>query len=317
MINDETHMNDFSNKYKEISHTTNITNMSNINRTVFYNNEKPENQKLNRGKSRKFHKKSFLNMMSLEGIEENIDLIRGKYFEKTEHLLKAEEFREKFHKLLNGGYLDLLLLMKEFPDFNIFDYINTDMSLYHDEGPKAKLMRKKMLLQRNNLFLRVLIEASHIYANTTDKIRMMLEDMVFLKPHIEIFKNIICDREKSDTLEIDVEVFFMSILGYKDKSKTIVVKFYDYFKKFMREFSDTDSHTKSIFENLDLISDKDYLDLTDTELIVLRKIINNCIKRKFYRGIEFLCENEIFCLVMTEGRIWKSIIKYLPTSQIL
>jgi hypothetical protein len=205
--------------------------------------------------------------------------------------------------------------MKEYPDFNIFDYINADMSLYHDEGSKNKLMRKKMLTQRNNLFLRVLIEASQFF--NCSKNKMILDDMSFLKPHIEIFKNMICEREKSDTLEIDVEVFFLSILGYKEKAKTIVVKFYDYFKKFMRDFSDSDSQTKSIFENLDIISDKDYMDLSDTELIVLRKIINNCIKRKFYRGIEFLCENEIFCLVMTEGRIWKSIIKYLPTPQIL
>jgi hypothetical protein len=315
MINDEAPINEYSYKYKEISDTTNITNTSNFyNRTVL-NSEKPDPLKYTKGKSRKIAKKSFLNIINLDGIEENINLIRTKYFEKGENLLKAEEFREKYHKVLNGGYLDLLLLMKEYPDFNIFDYINADMSLYHDEGSKNKLMRKKMLTQRNNLFLRVLIEASQFF--NCSKNKMILDDMSFLKPHIEIFKNMICEREKSDTLEIDVEVFFLSILGYKEKAKTIVVKFYDYFKKFMRDFSDSDSQTKSIFENLDIISDKDYMDLSDTELIVLRKIINNCIKRKFYRGIEFLCENEIFCLVMTEGRIWKSIIKYLSTPQIL
>jgi hypothetical protein len=314
MINDEGNINEISNKYKEISDTTNITNTSNFNRTVF-NSEKLDPIKYPQGKGKKINKKSFMNIINLEGVEENINLIRTKYFEKGENLLKAEEFREKYHKFLNGGYLDLLLLMKEYPDFNIFDYINADMSLYHDEGTKTKLMRKKMLTQQNNLFLRVLIEASQFYNNY--KNNMILDDMSFLKPHIDIFKNMMCEREKSDTLEIDVEVFFLSILGYKEKAKTIVVKFYDYFKKFMRDFSDSDFQTKIIFENLDTISDKDYIDLSDTELIVLRKIINNCIKRKFYRGIEFLCQNEIFCLVMTEGRIWKSVIKYLSTIQIL
>jgi hypothetical protein len=232
--------------------------------------------------------------------------------------MKHDNFRQKYFKILNGSYLDLLLLMKEYQEFNIFDYINQDTNLYNiDEGNRGQTIRKKFLALRNNLFLRIIIEASYIYSNTNEKSKIMLDDLSYLKPHIEIFKNIICDRDKMDTLEIDVEVFFLTILGYKEKARSIVVKFYDYFKKIINDISGSEILTKSIFENLDIISDKDYIDLTDIELIILRKTINNCIKRKFYKGIEFLCENEIFCYCMSEGRIWKSIIEYFDSEKIL
>lgn len=253
----------------------------------------------------------------MEGLEDNINIIRTKYFEKTENLFKAKEFRDKYHKFLNGGYLDLLLLIKEYPDFNLFDFINSDFNLKNQEGSRSKIMKKRHNTLRNNLFLRILIEATNIIAICHERYHTIFEDLSFLMPHIEAFKNILCEQDKSDSSEVDVEVFFMTILGFKDKAQTIVVKFYDYFKKFIRDFSDSDAGAKNIFENLDVIVQKSYEELSDKELIVIRKILNNSAKRKFYRGIEFLCESDLFCFSMTEGRIWRSIIKYLEPIQIL
>ncbi len=219
--------------------------------------------------------------------------------------------------MLNGGYLDLLLLIKDYPDFNLFDYVNCDFNLKHLEGSKSKQIKKRSLALRNNLFLRVLLEATLFFNETNERYHSILEDFSFLMPHIETFKNILCEQEKSDSFEVDVEVFFLTLLGFKDKAKTLVVKFYDSFKKFMRDFSDSDAAAKFTFENLDQIVEKNYEDMSDKELIVIRKIINNIAKRKFYRGLEFLCESEIFCLCMTEGRIWRSLIKYLEPVQML
>lgn len=248
----------------------------------------------------------------MEILEENIYLVRKKFFEKSENIRKEELFREKYAELgVEGSYIEILLLMKEFPEFNLFDYMNVDLSSYS----KSKVNKKKLAVIRNNIFLRVLIEASLAFSDRRDDMALF-EDLSFLRPHIEAFKNILCERDRLFTLEIDVEVFFLSILGYKDKALAIVIKFYDYFNNFLKDFSESDS-TKKIFENLDNISEKDFSELMNEELIVFRKIINNCAQRKFYRGIQFLCENELFCNCMTEGRIWKSMIKYLPTEETL
>jgi hypothetical protein len=182
---------------------------------------------------------------------------------------------------------------------------------------KSKIFKKRQLTLRNNLFLRILVEATHFLSETNERYQSIFEDLSFLMPHIEAFKNILCEQDKSDSIEVDVEVFFLTILGFKDKAKTIVVKFYDYFKKFIRDFSESDAGAKTIFENLDQIIEKSYEDMTDKELIVIRKILNNLAKRKFFRGLEFLSESEVLCFCLSEGRIWRTIIKYLQSEQML
>ncbi len=213
--------------------------------------------------------------------------------------------------------MDLLLLIKDYPDFNLFDYVNCEFTLKNMEGNKSRMIKKRQLTLRNNLFLRILIEATHFLGETNERYQSIFEDITFIMPHIEAFKNILCEQDKSDSIEVDVEVFFLTILGYKDKAKTIVVKFYDYFKKFIRDFSESDAGAKSTFENLELIMEKSYDEMSDKELIVIRKIINNIAKRKFYRGLEFLSESDVICYCMSEGRIWRTIIKYIESQQML
>jgi hypothetical protein len=145
----------------------------------------------------------------------------------------------------------------------------------------------------------------------------IFSDLSFLRPHIETYKNILCERDNSISIEIDVDVFILTFFGYKDKAKSIMVKYYDYFKNFIKEFSDNDNLAKLIFENLDIISDKDFESLNNEELIVLRKILNNCVKRKFMRGLEYLSEDEKFCCCMTEGRIWMNLMKSFTPQFIL
>ncbi len=208
-------------------------------------------------------------------------------------------------------------MIKDYPDFNLFDYVNCEFTLKNMDDNKSKIFKKRQLTLRNNLFLRILVEATHFLSETNERYQSIFEDLSFLMPHIEAFKNILCEQDKSDSIEVDVEVFFLTILGFKDKAKTIVVKFYDYFKKFIRDFSESDAGAKTIFENLDQIIEKSYEDMTDKELIVIRKILNNLAKRKFFRGLEFLSESEVLCFCLSEGRIWRTIIKYLQSEQML
>lgn len=276
-------------------------------------------------KQGQLNKKPNQNMLSLAGLEENIGEITSKYYSKIENHDKIDIFREKYQKLLNGKYVDLLLTIKEFPDFNLFDYISPDSSGLHSDQLKHKEERKKNIILRNNIFLRLLVEAYEArarenldvneYENGDDE--KVFQDFGFLRSHIESFKNVLCERENSIHLEIDVEVFFLSILGYKDKAKSLIVKFYDYFKTFMKTFNENDNMASGIFNNLEVLLTKGFHSLKTEEIIVLRKIIDNCIKRRFYSGIQFLCSDSNFCFLLAEGRLWKSIIKHFDRETIL
>ena len=50
-----------------------------------------------------------------------------------------------------------------------------------------------------------------------------------------------------------------------------------------------------------------FSELSDEELIIIRKILNNAAIRNFYFGLEYLMKDTEFCFVLSEGRIWKNI----------
>ena len=56
-------------------------------------------------------------------ISDNITLITSYFFQNYPDQTKVEQFVDKYSVWLGGGYLDILLAMKEFREFNIFDYI--------------------------------------------------------------------------------------------------------------------------------------------------------------------------------------------------
>ncbi len=205
--------------------------------------------------------------------------------------------------------------MKEFPsDFNIFDYINCDF--YTEDKGHSLSIRKKYLVMRNNIFLRLLLEAHFLFLEKDN----VLGNLDYLRQPIEFFKNCLCERENDVNIEIDVEVFFLSVMGYKDKAMAIMVKFNDYFKNFTKDFISpqvTDINPKKVFENCDKLSSKRFQDLQHDEIVILRKIINNCALRKFYTGFRYLCPFDTFCWCMTEGRIWKSIAKNMMHCEIM
>ena len=243
-------------------------------------------------------------------LEKNISIIKSTFFEKYDNKEKISEFKELYAAHLKDNYVDILLIIKEFPAFNLFDYLNPDLNLQNmDEKTKAE--RRNAIIARNNIFLSLLIEAH------SDKNEIIFKDLTFLRPHIETYKNILCDRDNTIPIEIDVDVFFLTFFSYKEKARSIIVKFYDYFKNFLKEFTQNDNQAKLIFENLDIIADKNFDDLNIEELIVLRKILNNCVKRKFLRGLEYLSQDEKFCCCMTEGRIWMNFMKTFPPNVVL
>ena len=90
----------------------------------------------------------------MEKLAENISIITTKFLQNFPNYLRVVNFRDKYRMYLNGSYVDIILLMKEFPEFNIFDYIGI-MAL----NTMSKSEKKKLIQARNNILLSILLVA--------------------------------------------------------------------------------------------------------------------------------------------------------------
>jgi hypothetical protein len=221
--------------------------------------------------------------------------------------------------------------MKEFPDFNIFDYLNLNL----DPSESKKRENKLMIITRNNIILNLLVIATEIHLHEEEGLihfpriekkktypyfvvtenSLLFTDLSFLNKTIEQFKNIILEEDNRYEIEYDVEILFLSLLGYKNTAKIIKQKFYDYFKIFMDECDFIDDFNLDTFLT-NTIEKKYFESLTQSEIIVFRKILNNAARRKFYYGFELILQNVEFCYITSEGRIWKNIGKKMTEEQV-
>ena len=201
------------------------------------------------------HKK-ISTLKDIENLYNNITVISFSFFNSNNYVEEKEKFKEKFQPFLNGtyfnGYLDILLIMREFPnEFNIFEYLNLDLYLYDMNDIRIR-EQKLMIIIRNNIILTLLVVATELfslekegkinfYKNNTyfeknkDEINdgYIFDDLSFLNKLIEQFKNLINEIDNSIyKIELDVEVFFLALLGYKNKAKIIKQKHFEYFKNF-------------------------------------------------------------------------------------
>ena len=69
-----------------------------------------------------FYKK-ITSSKDMERLGEDISIIAKKFLQNFPNYLRVVNFRNKYRYFLNGSYIDMVLIMKEFPEFNIFDYI--------------------------------------------------------------------------------------------------------------------------------------------------------------------------------------------------
>lgn len=103
------------------------------------------------------------------------------------------------------------------------------------------------------------------------------------------------------------------MLGYKEKGKHFILKNLDYFKNLVRDYKEFDAI--NFFGKI--VFDKEFCLMNLDELIVIRQILNNMAKRKFFHGFQLLSVNLTFSCLMLEGRIWKSIILNFSNEQVL
>ena len=233
-------------------------------------------------------------------------------------------FREKYKSLLCNDYIDIILTMREFPEFNILDYINFNIdftSTMELVSEKKKHEQKIMLITRNNLILTLLIVGTEKHFEEKDECNTPLhkghlfDDLSFLKPLVEKFKSVIIENDNIYEIEYDVEVLFLALMGYKDKARVIKQKHNNYFKKLIADCNLSTVFSFDIFLN-NTLEKNTFSSLNEYEIIVYRHILNNAARRKLYHGFDFLVRNVEYCYLIAEGRIWKNLGKRMTKEEV-
>lgn len=256
-------------------------------------------------------KKKVTSVHKLEEFANDMSLIINGFLSSHGNQKKVKLFIQTFEHWLNGTYLDVLLIIRQFSDFNLFDHINVSCT-YHDKMTQKEISQKtEMISIRNNIALSILVVAKEIeYCEKIGEIDFnqkepLFSDLRFLNPLIERFKTLIIETDSHFSVSVDVELFFLAILDYKDKARMIKQKFTQYFKDLIIDCN-IPKYNFDYF--LTIAVDKhEFLEYTTEELILLRRIFRNAALRNFYFGIEYLLKTVDYSYILSEGRIWKCI----------
>lgn len=178
---------------------------------------------------------------------------------------KVKEFRN-LNSDKNGGYL-LLQILEDFKEFSLFDLIHPSEFFLQDNEKK-----KKFLIERNNFFLRVLL-------NLDDK-KLRVEDLVnkFVMMNTELIP------------DIEIDYFYLSLCEYKDQAETLEIKYNEYFRTLLTNYSNEEAkrfYKKFVPQNYlsKEIQAKINLEISEVEINFIRSVLNSCVKRDFYEGI--------------------------------
>lgn len=237
--------------------------------------------------SNKKNKRSSIGLNFIENFYQEIPNIVQIFFNKNIFKSKIQTFIKQCP--YKEGFDYLIAVIKNFPEFNIFDYLSDDIAPPSDQIQTLK--RREFYNQRNDLFFNILIY------NKLNK-----ENDNCMDKQVEYFVKI--NNENVTSINYEVDYFFLTILGYRDKAKSILVKQHEYLKNFIKCCKDVE--TVNFFQKLNI--DKKPIDMTIEEIVIIRKIINSIVLRRYYNGLIFLLTRENIFLLMMEGRIWKSII---------
>jgi hypothetical protein len=163
----------------------------------------------------------------IEIINDNMSLIASYFLQNYYNQKKVDNFLHNFESFLGSDYIDILLLMREFHDFNLLDYLNIQAKYFPNMKQKEFIQKKQMIIIRNNIILSIIIVAKELQeCERTGEIdfnqnEYLFEDLNFLNPLIENFKNLIIDNDNSFQVSYEVEILFFALLGFKDKSRLI------------------------------------------------------------------------------------------------
>ena len=342
----------------------------------------------------------FTTISELENFEESIGDITSKFLSNHPNTTKVMNFKSKYYKQdFQGNYIEIILLIKHFPEFNLMDYISASPLTHYTKTETRKLnqarnniilsiltiakecqiLEKNNLLSRDNIYLytspkqNILkhqernmallsfdnkdisksgsdfnLNKSHDsneHENGDNNYEPIFGDLSFLNNLLDELKLLIIeegsalmtfninskslpgcatprvgkskikDTTKMSEFDYDVEIFFLSLLEYKNDARVIGQKFSQAFRDYIAGLN---IQNKITLETLitRTTEKENYNDYTESEIVLIRKILSNSAIRKFYYGFEFLLKINPFNIFMSEGRIWKNIGMYMNKEQV-
>lgn len=250
--------------------------------------------------------------VDMELININISLLSS-YFKTTyQDQLSIKKFNEKYKGV--EGYEEILLLMHEFKDFNVFDYLNIQTNHLMLLSKEQREERQKNIAKRNNIILSLLIEHEYLkekedqgliqYNNTITK---MFDNNLYLFPLLENFKMIL-SKMNNNEISFEVELLVFCLLDYYEYAHYVFHYHSNYFKDFLTKIGIKDYNLNKFIK---IVSNHDFYNLQMEEILIFRKTINSMAERDFYLGIDKIISNNILCGLISEGRLWKNIGIYL------
>ena len=250
--------------------------------------------------------------LDMDLININISILSS-YFKATyQDQLSVKKFNEKFKGV--EGYEEILLLMHEFRDFNIFDYLNVQTTNLIFLSKEQKEERQKNISKRNNIILSLLIEHENLkekeekglinYGNNVSK---MFDNNIYLFPLLENFKMIL-SKMSNNEISYEVELLIFCILDYYEYAHFVFHYHVNYFKEFLTKIGIKDYDLNKFIQ---IINNQEYDNLQMEEILIFRKSINSMAERDFYLGISRIISNDHLFRLANEGRLWKNIGTYL------
>ena len=221
---------------------------------------------------------------------------------------RIKKFNEDYKDKDIEGYEEILLLMKEFKDFNIFDYLSVSSGNSYFLNKEKQEERIKNICKRNNIILSLLIEHEYLKekedkGNIEYKKNMKIFNTAeFLFPLLENFKTILIHLSDNE-ISFEVEVLILSLLDYNEYAEFIYQCHMRYFFTFLNKIGLKNYNFNNF---LKIINEQCFDNLNKDDILIFRKILNSMAERDFFLGLNKIITNEKLSKFSSEGRLWKT-----------
>ena len=247
--------------------------------------------------------------IDMDLININISILASYFKSIYPDQIRIKKFNDEYKNKNIEGYEEILLLMREFSDFNIFDYLNVSSGNTFFLSKEKQEERMKNICKRNNIVLSLLIE-HEILKDKEDKgiivyrKKMKLFDRnEFLIPLLENFKTILLHLSDNE-VSFEVEILILTLLDYNEYAEFIYQNHIKYFNDFLKRIG---VKNYNYIKFLNMINEQDFDNLGKEEILIFRKTINSMAERDFFLGLDKIITNEKLCKYASEGRLWKNI----------
>ena len=247
--------------------------------------------------------------IDMDLININISILASYFKSIYPDQVRIKKFNDEFKDKNIEGYEEILLLMKEFSDFNIFDYLNISSGNTFFLTKEKQEEINKNICKRNNIILSLLIEHEYLKEKEDKGIVVYRKNMKmfqrteYLFPLLENFKTILIHLNHNE-ISIEVEVLIFALLDYNEYAEFLYKCHIKYFNTFLNNIGLKDYDFNKF---LKIINIQDYDNLEKEEILIFRKIINSIAERDFFLGLDRIVTNEKLCKLANEGRLWKNI----------